>query len=145
MTNEPPIKVIFDTNLWISYLIGKQLSKLSGALSDQQIQIVLTPQLREEFFEVTKHPKFEKYFKRKKVEELLKLMDIIGISYQVKDFPNICRDPKDNFLLGLIRIGKPQYLVTGDKDLLELNPFEGTQIVTPTEFQNSVLEKIAER
>jgi hypothetical protein len=100
MTNEPPIKVIFDTNIWISYLIGKQLSKLSGALSDQQIQIVLTPQLTEEFIEVTKHPKFEKYFKRKKVEELLKLMDIIGISYQGKDFPNICRDPKDNFLLG---------------------------------------------
>ena len=36
MTNEPPIKVIFDTNIWISYLIGKQLNKLSSALSNQK-------------------------------------------------------------------------------------------------------------
>ncbi|MBV6640734.1 MAG: putative toxin-antitoxin system toxin component, PIN family [Cyclobacteriaceae bacterium] len=145
MTNEPPIKVIFDTNIWISYLIGKQLNTLSNSLSNQKIQIVLTSQLKEELVEVTKHPKFKKYFKKKKVEELLILMDIIGLNYDVKDYPNICRDPKDNFLLGLIRVGKPHYLVTGDKDLLELNPFEETQIIKPADFQQIVLDELADR
>lgn len=145
MTNEPPIKVIFDTNIWISYLIGKQLNKLSSALSNQKIQIVLTSQLKEELFEVTKHPKFKKYFKRKKVEELLKLMDIIGLDYEVKDYPNICRDPKDDFLLGLVRVGNPHYLVTGDKDLLVLHPFEETEIITPADFQQTILDKVADR
>lgn len=145
MTKEPPIKVIFDTNIWISYLIGKQLNKLNSALSNQKIQIVLTSQLKEELTEVTKRPKFKKYFKRKKVQELLKLMDIIGLNYEVKNYPNICRDSKDNFLLGLILVGKPHYLVTGDKDLLELNPFEGTQIIIPSDFQKNVLDKVADR
>ncbi|XOV93108.1 MAG: putative toxin-antitoxin system toxin component, PIN family [Bacteroidota bacterium] len=144
MTNEPPIKVIFDTNIWISYLIGKQLDRLSNSLSNQKIQIVLTSQLKDELVEVTKHPKFKKYFKKKKVEELLKMMDIIGLNYEVNDYPSICRDPKDDFILGLIRIGKPHYLVTGDKDLLELNPFEGTQIITPADFQQIVLDKVAD-
>ena len=36
MTSEPPIKVIFDTNIWISYLIGKQLNDLTGLLVTSQ-------------------------------------------------------------------------------------------------------------
>ena len=67
MTSEPPIKVIFDTNIWISYLIGKQLNDLTGLLSTQKIQIVLTAQLKEELIDVTRRPKFKRYFKKKKV------------------------------------------------------------------------------
>ena len=36
---------------------------------------------------------------------------------------NICRDKKDNFLLEAALEGKADYLVTGDEDLLILNPF----------------------
>ena len=45
------------------------------------------------------------------------------------------RDPKDNFLLDLIDFSKADYLVTGDKDLLEHNPFKTAQILTPNEFE----------
>ena len=145
MTSEPPIKVIFDTNIWISYLIGKQLNDLTGLLSTQKIQIVLTAQLKEELIDVTRRAKFKRYFKKKKVDELLKLMDIIGLNFDVNEYPNICRDPKDNFLLGLIRVSQPSYLVTGDKDLLELNPFEGTQIIPVVDFERQVLVRRAGR
>lgn len=68
-------------------------------------------------------------------------MDILGTNYEIAEYPNICRDPKDNFLLGLIRVSQADFLITGDQDLLELNPFEGTEIVEP----NQLLEKIADR
>jgi predicted nucleic acid-binding protein len=47
----------------------------------------------------------------------------------------INRDLKDNFLLDLIDFSKADYLITGDKDLLELNPFKTAQILTPQEFE----------
>lgn len=37
---------------------------------------------------------------------------------------HVCRDPKDNFLIDLIDSSKADYMVTGNKDLLVLNPLE---------------------
>ena len=145
MTVEQPTKVVFDTNIWISYLIGKRLSGLTEHLADRKIEIVTTHQLRDELVNTTSKKKFQKYFKKRKVRELLSLLDIIGNSFEVNEYPEICRDPKDNFHLGLIRVSKPNFLVTGDKDLLELNPFEGTEIITPTEFEQRILKGEADR
>lgn len=51
---------------------------------------------------------------------------------------------RSNFLLDLIDYAKADYLVTGDKDLLEHNPFKTAQILTPAEFEKQ-LEKYATR
>ena len=45
-----------------------------------------------------------------------------------------CRDPKDNKFLELAVAGKADCIVTGDKDLLVLNPFRGTKIISPIDF-----------
>ncbi|NVK44338.1 MAG: putative toxin-antitoxin system toxin component, PIN family [Oceanospirillaceae bacterium] len=141
MTREIRIKVIFDTNIWISYLIGRQLGNLTELLSGRKIELVLSHQLLIELKEVTSRKKFQRYFDQQEVSELLKLMNILGTLYEVSEYPNICRDAKDNFLLGLIKASQADYLVTGDQDLLELNPFEGTEIIEP----NQLLEKINKR
>lgn len=141
MTIEHQTKVIFDTNIWISYLIGQQLGGLTELLTTHKIELVLSEQLRTELIKVTGRKKFRKYFNEQKVSELLKLMDFLGTDYQVNEYPNICRDSKDNFLLGLIRASQAQLLVTGDQDLLVLNPFEGTEIIEP----NQLIEKVANR
>lgn len=58
----------------------------------------------------------------------------------VKPTHFISRDPKDNFLLDLIDYSKADYLVTGDKDLLEHNPFKTVKILTPTEFEKELVK-----
>jgi len=141
MSSEHPTKVIFDTNIWISYLIGHQLGGLTELLRTKKVELVLSEQLRTELTEVTGREKFRKYFSKEKVNELLKLMDFLGTDYKVSEYPNICRDPKDNFLLALINVSQANFLVTGDQDLLVLNPFGGAEIIEP----NQLLEKIAER
>jgi len=55
--------------------------------------------------------------------------------YDVKEVAEICRDPKDDFLLGLAEIAKADYLVTGDRDLLILKKHKMTRIVTVREFE----------
>ena len=47
---------------------------------------------------------------------------------------NVCRDPKDNMILELAVSGRADVIVTGDQDLLVLDPFQGIRIVTPEAF-----------
>jgi uncharacterized protein len=47
---------------------------------------------------------------------------------------NACRDPKDNKFLELAVTGNVDYIISGDKDLLDLNPFNNIVIITPSQF-----------
>lgn len=132
------VKVIFDTNVWISFLIGKRLAGIRRYIADGSITIITTEQLTTEIKTVTGRPKLKKYFPAESVEELLKLLDIIAEKIDIKPAHFISRDPKDNFLLDLADASKAGYLVTGDKDLLEHNPFKGTKIVTPAAFEKQL-------
>ncbi|MGZ5191833.1 MAG: putative toxin-antitoxin system toxin component, PIN family, partial [Flavisolibacter sp.] len=53
---------------------------------------------------------------------------------EIESIVTICRDPKDNFLLALAKDGKADYLLTGEKDLLELKKFGKTKIQTISTF-----------
>ena len=46
----------------------------------------------------------------------------------------ICRDPDDNKFLSCAKDAKALYIVSGDKDLLDIRQFEGIQVVTVKEF-----------
>ena len=66
---------------------------------------------------------------------MLALFDYFGDLVQVHSKVDICRDPKDNFLLALAKDSKADYLITGDSDLLTLEQFETTKIVTFSAFE----------
>lgn len=135
------MKVIFDTNVWISFLIGKRLSFLKEYLANGEIQIITTEQLIIEIKEVTRRKKLKKYFSSKSVAELIDLLETIADKVKIKPTHFINKDPKDNFLLDLIDFSKADYLVTGDKDLLEHNPFKTAKIITPTDFEKIIKNK----
>jgi len=65
------IKVIFDTNVWISFLIGKRLSKLKEYISNGHMIIVITEQLSTEIKMVTEREKLKKYFPKHSVNKLI--------------------------------------------------------------------------
>ena len=129
------LKVIFDTNVWISFLIGKRLLKIKKHLIDGQITIVTTDQLILEIRLVSAREKLKKYFPKESVEELIDLLETIALKIPIQPIHFLSRDPKDNFLLDLIDFSNADFLVTGDKDLLEFNPFKSAKIITPTEFE----------
>lgn len=45
-----------------------------------------------------------------------------------------CRDPKDNLFLALAAVCGAKIVVSSDRDLLVLNPWQGVAILTPTQF-----------
>ncbi len=136
MPNQKPIKVIIDTNLWISFLIGKQLLSLKHLLVEQTVQPILSEQLLQEIILVTQRPKLQRYFPQSKVKELIDLLKIIGLSIELKSKVSICRDSKDNYLLALAKDSQADFLITGDNDLLILKQFESTKIVIYQVFYN---------
>ena len=132
------VKVIFDTNVWISFLIGKRLAKIKHHISDGNITIITTEQLLTEIRMVTSRQKLKKYFPQDSVNELIDLLETIAVKVQIMPVHVLNRDPKDNFLLDLIDFSKADYLVTGDKDLLRHNSFKTAEILTPTEFEKRI-------
>ncbi len=129
------IRAVLDTNLWISYLISKKLSRMDSLFDNDQLVLLFSAELLEEFVEVANRPKFRSYFSFEDIEELLGLIDVYGEMVKVTSETNICRDPKDNFLLSLASDGQADYLVSGDKDLLDLKTFGSTKILRYSDFE----------
>ena len=53
---------------------------------------------------------------------------------EVKEKVKVCRDPKDDKYLSLAKAAKADAIITGDRDLLALNPFDSIAIITPDKF-----------
>ena len=58
----------------------------------------------------------------------------VGEFIEPKTKIKVCRDPKDNMFLELAVTGKASCIITGDKDLVALNPFRGIKIISPGDF-----------
>lgn len=129
--------IIIDTNLWISFLLTKDFEKLNQLLAEDTLTLLFNKELLDEFIEVAGRPKFKKYFSVTAVSFLLQQISLRAEFVATKSEINICRDPKDNFLLALAIDGNATHLITGDKDLLNLEKFGDTAIVTFSSYLNN--------
>jgi putative PIN family toxin of toxin-antitoxin system len=127
-------RIVLDTNLWISFLITKDLSKLDNRIFTGETILIFSQELLHEFITVVSRPKFKKYFSQEEIIEILDIIDQQAIFVEVTSEIKKCRDEKDNFLLSLAVDGNADYLITGDQDLLELKAIEKTQIVTINQY-----------
>lgn len=134
------MRLILDTNLWISFLISSKYEKLDKLLFDQKCTLLFSRELLEEFITVAERPKLKKYFSNNDLIDLLETIDEVAEFVEVTTEVTECRDPKDNFLLSLAIDGDADFLLTGDHDLLVLERVGDTEIKTISEFldqQNS--------
>ena len=127
-------RIIIDTNLWISFLLTKKYTNLDKLFSERAFTLLFSQDLLDEFVEVSQRPRFKKYFTSNDLQNLLLQIDELASFIEVKSMVEICRDPKDNFLLSLAKDGEASHLITGDKDLLEIKKFGKTKILTMAEY-----------
>lgn len=127
-------RIVLDTNLWISFLITKDLAKLDNSIFTGETILIFSQELLHEFITVVSRPKFKKYFSQEEIIEILDIIDQQSIFVEVTSDIKKCRDEKDNFLLSLAVDGNADFLITGDQDLLELKAIEKTQVVTINQY-----------
>lgn len=99
-----------------------------------KVKFLFSEELFSEFISITERPKFKKYFSKSDINKLIEVIDKYGILIKVKSELKLCRDNKDNFLLNLAVDSHAEYLVTGDKDLLEIKKLYNTKILTIREL-----------
>jgi putative PIN family toxin of toxin-antitoxin system len=130
-------RLVVDTNLWISFLLGSGTRKWDTALFSDTVILLFSQELVEEFVAVAHRPKFRRYFELADLEALMLVLQRRAEFVDVHSDVSICRDSKDNFLLSLCKDGRATHLITGDQDLLALSKFGRTKILTIKAYLSS--------
>jgi uncharacterized protein len=132
------LKIILDTNILVSFLITRDFEKLDDLILSGKIILIFSDELLDEFITVVRRPKFQRFFSPDDIEILVNFFLEHGLFINIVSDLHLCRDKKDNFLLNLAVDGAANYLITGDKDLLELNMVGNTSILTMSEFLDEI-------
>jgi putative PIN family toxin of toxin-antitoxin system len=129
------LKIVIDSNLWISFLISKKLKNLDKLCFDKNIAVVSSPKVVAEFLDVSSRKKIKKYLKQKDIPRVLNLIEAhcVDDPTEYAENPEL-EDPDDLYLLALSDAVKANYLLTGDKDLLLLKKYNNTEIISYSEF-----------
>ena len=132
MTRE---RVVIDTNVLISGLFlatSTPAQAVDKAITNAQL--IATMETLRELIEKLHSPKFDRYVRLERRDALLErvasLVQIIDVLQSIR----ASRDPKDDKFLEAAVNGRADVILTGDKDLLDLNPFRGIAIVSPADY-----------
>ena len=129
------MRVILDTNIHVSSLISRR--GVTAAVLEQCGSPHLLLASSESITELKgklEEPKFERYFTQEEANSYLHdYLDRVTM-YDTPDIPPVCADPDDDYLFALALIGEADYLVSGDKQVLALDPYGKTRVVTPRQF-----------
>lgn len=126
---------VLDTNVLISRLLcptGVAARAVDHALA--RGVLLVSEATLEELVRVLNRPKFDAYVtgedRRRFVEVLGGVARIIPIVRVIR----ACRDPKDDQFLEVALNGEATAIISGDRDLLVMDPFHGVRIISPTVF-----------
>jgi putative PIN family toxin of toxin-antitoxin system len=131
------MKVVLDTNVLVSALIkaGKPRDLFNKLAKDKQI--VLSRAILEEFLDVIEDSKVAKYTSEQDVTVFLNALGTAARIVQVKSrFKAVKEDPDDDIIVRVAYDGKADYIVSGDRHLLELKEFKGIRILTVDQMLN---------
>ena len=130
------MKVILDCNIWISFLLGKQDCLLRRMLMDTRFDIYICDELLAEIVNVARRDKIRKRVSEAELQQLLKIIDAFCEKTTIDHIAeSIIRDPKDLYLLSLAETIDADYIVSGDKDLTDLNQHLRTRIIKLADFK----------
>ena len=129
------MRVVIDTNAWISrLLLADSVAARAVDKAMARFEVVVSEASVDELADVLSRKKFDRYVSLQDREEflrrLLQVTTMVPVLSEITD----CRDPKDNRFLALALDSQSDCIVSGDDDLLALNPWRGIEIVSPSAF-----------
>ncbi|HEX9078628.1 MAG TPA: putative toxin-antitoxin system toxin component, PIN family [Desulfuromonadaceae bacterium] len=129
------LRVVLDTNVLVSALLfGSHVGRLRDLWRDGRIIPLVSKETFAEFRRVLSYPKFK--LSQREVREVLneEILPFVEPVEIMEPCRGICRDPHDDMFLAVAASGNARYVVTGDRDLLELQSRGTAKIVTVAEF-----------
>ena len=97
------MKVIIDTNLWVSFLIGHQTQQVRRMLTDLRFDVYVCSRLIEEIRDVASRDKIRRRVSVADIDDLLAIINAFCqfSAIETEVAPSAVRDPKDLYLLAL--------------------------------------------
>lgn len=131
------MRVIIDTNLWISFLLGHQVDFIHRLLTDQRFEVYVCKRLIEEIRDVAGRDKIRKYLRPSDFDDLVEIIHVFCHLANIETSVALTavRDPKDLYLLALADTIGANYLVSGDADLTDLGKYNKTKIIKLADFK----------
>ena len=133
------MRVVLDTNILVSYVlvpIGKP-GQLLLQCKNGEFELLLSKPILEECAKVLRYKRIRTRHKLddeqidQAVTDIGALAAIISVNIELDAVPE---DPKDNMVVECALAGGADYIVSGDRHLLDLGEYEGIRIVTPSDF-----------
>jgi len=128
-------RIVIDTNVLVSAALSKHSTPrkvLSTVL--ERHSLLVSEETLAELEEVFNRPKLNRYSRIEDRINLLRALINKAIIVPINSHIIDCPDPKDNKFLELAVDGKGTYIVSGDGDLLDMNPYMGIRIISAAEF-----------
>jgi putative PIN family toxin of toxin-antitoxin system len=128
-------RLVLDTNVLVSAALRNgSLPHRALLKARMEARLLVSDETLAEFREVLLRDKFDRdvdrFLREGLLQEYARLCTLVPIPSPV----SACRDPKDDKFLEVAMHGRADAIVTGDRDLLDLNPFQGVAIITPAEY-----------
>lgn len=137
-----PVRIVVDTNVWISFLLGGIAAKQLGEILESKAVLVLfSPALAAELQDVMLRPKIKARLKSQDIQKVMTLVRHSTEWVTPDNASTASRDPKDNFVLDLAVTGGAAAIISGDRDLRDLKTYQGIAIKSIAEFLTT-LEKV---
>ncbi|MBL1208874.1 MAG: putative toxin-antitoxin system toxin component, PIN family [Geminocystis sp. GBBB08] len=134
-------RIVIDTNVIVSALIFSQSTTMQVFREAKEKGVLLiSSEILSELIDVLSRQKFDRYLSRDIREDFLAGLSVEAEIIEITEKIEICRDSNDNKFLELAVNGNATHIITGDKDLLELHPFQGIPILTPRQFLQFIAE-----
>jgi uncharacterized protein len=126
------LRLVVDTNVLISRLLSpRSLAARAVDLAIKEARLLVSEATLSELARVLARPKFDRYVDIEDRQEFIRhistLVEVVTILQRFQ----ACRDPKDDMFLDVAVNGQASTIITGDADLLALDPFMEIRIVTP--------------
>jgi putative PIN family toxin of toxin-antitoxin system len=135
------LRVVADANVLISAALTRSpqapsVLTLDAAL-DGRLELITSPLLLQEIASVLARPRLQKYLSAD--EALRFITDLAAQTTLLTDppgpHPAVCRDPRDDYLVALATASDAEAIVTGDLDLLAIDPDElAVKVITPRQL-----------
>ncbi|MHB8070043.1 MAG: putative toxin-antitoxin system toxin component, PIN family [Desulfobaccales bacterium] len=136
------IRVVLDTNVFVSALLvpDSPPARILELALEGEVLLVLSPGIIREIGRVWQYPKIIKSLQKHRLsaEEVaaavIKILKIAAITPGAEIASGVSPDPADDMVLSCAVEGKADFVVPGDRDLTDLEDYQGIRIVTPAAF-----------
>ena len=134
------VKVVFDTNIWISIFMEKRIRDEFSRVR-QDLAVYISEDIALETSKVLQYPKVSEILRKTAIREKEVLHILAANSKKVEPKLKVHvvnEDAQDNKILECAIAANADIIVTGDKHLLELGKYKKTSIMTPRDFFDSL-------